>query len=135
MASLVDQGHATQREVARAFGCCERTVRRHQRRLEEGGLSALGRPRGYPRGRPRLPETRVELVGRLKAQGKSTREIARTLGVNEKAVRKLLRRLGWQPEASSEQLVLGGEGADPKLSGTGVLTDNDAPISSLGNCD
>ena len=35
--SLVDQGLARQTQVARAFGCNERTVRRHQRRFEEGG--------------------------------------------------------------------------------------------------
>jgi hypothetical protein len=118
MTTLVDQGHATQVEVANAFGCSERTVRRHQRRLENGGLSALGRPRGYPRGRPRLPETRVDFVSRLKARGKSNREIARTLGVSENAVRKLLRRLGWRSETCSEQLDLIDESAHPKLSGS-----------------
>jgi len=130
MTSLVDQGHATQVEVARAFGCSERTVRRHQRRLEDGGLSALGRPKGYPRGRPRLSETRIELVSHLKAHGKSNREIARTLGVSENAVRKLLRRLGWPPERSSEQLVLVGEGAHPKLSGNDDQPVHEAPTTS-----
>lgn len=113
--SLVDHGSATQVEVAAAFGCSERTVRRHQRRFEEGGLTALGRPRGYPRGQPRLPKTRANLVNRLKAEGKSSREIARRLGVSEKAVRKLLRRLGWRSE--SQQLELLANDADPKLSG------------------
>ncbi len=104
MVSLVDHGSATQVEIAAAFGCSERTIRRHQRRFEEGGLAALGRPRGYPRGQPRLPKTRANLVNRLKAEGKSGREIARRLGVSEKAVRKLLRRLGWRSE--SQQLDL-----------------------------
>jgi transposase len=113
--SLVDHGSATQVEVAAAFGCSERTIRRHQRRFEEGGLAALGRPRGYPRGQPRLPKTRANLVNRLKAGGKSNREIARRLGVSEKAVRKLLRRLGWRSE--SQQLDLLANDADPKLSG------------------
>lgn len=113
--SLVDHGSATQVEVAAAFGCSERTIRRHQRRFEEGGLTALGRPRGYPRGQPRLPKTRANLVNRLKAEGKSNREIARRLGVSEKAVRKLLRRLGWRSE--SQQLDLLANDADPKLSG------------------
>ena len=113
--SLVDHGSATQVEVAAAFGCSERTIRRHQRRFEEGGLAALGRPRGYPRGQPRLPKTRANLVNRLKAGGKSNRAIARRLGVSEKAVRKLLRRLGWRSE--SQQLDLLANDADPKLSG------------------
>ena len=46
MVSLIDQGWAEQKEVARAFGCSVRSARRHQRRFEEGGLSALGRTRG-----------------------------------------------------------------------------------------
>ena len=43
---LVAQGWAEQLEVARAFNCSARTVRRHQRRFEEGGLAALSRPPG-----------------------------------------------------------------------------------------
>ena len=43
MVCLVEQGWAQQVEVARAYGCAERTVRRHQRRFEKGGLAALGR--------------------------------------------------------------------------------------------
>jgi len=43
MVSLVEQGWADQNDVAQAFGCSTRTVRRHQRRFESGGLSALGR--------------------------------------------------------------------------------------------
>jgi transposase len=116
MVSLIDQGCAKQVEVAAAFGCSERTVRRHQRRFEDGGLAALGRPRGYPRGRPRLPETRTKLIDRLKAKGKSNREIASQLGVSDKAIRKVLRRLGWRSQ-QAEQLQLVAEGADPKLSG------------------
>jgi len=41
MVSLVEQGWADQIEVARAFACSVRTLRRHQRRFEEGGLAAL----------------------------------------------------------------------------------------------
>ena len=41
MVSLVDGGHATQEEVARAFGGTERTVRRMQRRFEEDGMAGL----------------------------------------------------------------------------------------------
>ena len=43
MVNLVDQGLANQSDVARAFGCSTRTVRRHQRRFEGGGLAALDR--------------------------------------------------------------------------------------------
>jgi transposase len=95
MVGLVDQGWASQVEVAQAFGCTVRTVRRLVRRFEEGGLLALARTDGYPRGRARLSETRTKAVHKLKAQGVGQREIARRMGVSEKAIRKLLRRMGW----------------------------------------
>jgi hypothetical protein len=49
MVNLVEQDLASQSDVAQAFGCSTRTVRRHQRRFEDGGLAALGRSPGYPR--------------------------------------------------------------------------------------
>ncbi len=125
MVCLVDLGWAQQTEVARAFGCDVRTVRRHQRRFEEGGLSALGRPRGFPRGRPRVSQGREDAVNRLKAEGVSNREIARRLGVSEKAVRKLLKRLGWK-ERSTEQMTMPFESADPKLSASDDRQADDA---------
>jgi len=115
MVSLVELGWAQQREVARAFGRDVRTVRRHQRRFEDGGLAALGRPRGFPRGRPRVPQGRKDAVHQWKAEGVSNREIARRLGIDEKAVRKLAKRLGWE-ERRAEQMAMLFEGADPNLS-------------------
>jgi transposase len=117
MVSLVEQGWADQREVAAAFGYASRTVRRLQRRFEAGGLVALARTAGYPVGRPRLPGSRLSTVSRLKAHGHSNREIARRLGVNEKAIRKLVVRLGWRPPRSEQvRLPLAEEAADPNLS-------------------
>ncbi len=46
MVSLVEQGWASQKEVARAFGVSTRSVRRYQCRLDAGDLPALGRSRG-----------------------------------------------------------------------------------------
>jgi DNA-binding CsgD family transcriptional regulator len=137
MVSLVEQGWATQTEVARAFGCTVRTVRRHQRRFEDGGLANLARVGGFPRGRSRVPEARRRLVERLRAQGHSQREIARRIGVNEKAVRKLLRRLGWRraPEVQPE-LDLGGPGrADPNLSGIGAAGPAQPSQPAVGGAD
>src|SRR5260370_39892196 len=49
MVTLVEQGWAEQLEVARAFGCSTRTVRRSQRLVAQGGRAAAGRTAGWPR--------------------------------------------------------------------------------------
>jgi transposase len=117
MVSLVEQGWADQNDVARVFGRSPRTLRRFQRRFEDGGLVALGRGPGYPRGRPRLRAARLRQVRRLRAEGASLRQIAARLGVNEKAVRKLLKRLGFPPASGAQpRLPLAGAGAGPNLS-------------------
>lgn len=118
MVNLVEQGWASQQEVARAFSRSVRTVRRDQRRFEDGGLAALGHLSGYPKGQGRLCGTRRGLIHRLKSQGHSNREIARRAGVSEMAIRKVLRRLGWK-EAQPQQDVLPAQGlapANPNLS-------------------
>lgn len=106
MVFLVSQGWASQREVARAFGCTVRTVRRNQQRFEEFGLGGLGRRRGFPKGRSRLDHSRRRAVLHLKAQGRSQREIARNLGISETAVRKILHRLGWRASSPVVQSTL-----------------------------
>lgn len=117
MVSLVEQGWASQVDVARAFGCSQRTLRRYERRLEKGGLAALGRPGGYPTGRSRLKTSRLRLVEQLKTAGVSNREVARRLGVSEMAVRKLLRRLGWTPALPQQvPLAIDPLPANPNLS-------------------
>jgi lambda repressor-like predicted transcriptional regulator len=113
MVLLVEQAWAEQGDVARAFGAAARTVRRHQRRFEDGGLIALGRKAGFPAGKPRVTGARAQLVSRLKADGHSNREVARRVGVSETAIRKLLRRLGWRPADEQQALVLP---ANPNLS-------------------
>jgi transposase len=152
MVSLVDQGWADQNDVARAFGCSVRTLRRHQRRFDEGGLPALGRARGYPSGRPRLATTRQRSIQQLKSQGHSHYEIARRHGVSVRAVRKTLRRLGWKPTptAQSELPLAGvqttppspdaaaaavaapsGSGGDPKLSALAASSSLPTPPATL----
>jgi prepilin-type processing-associated H-X9-DG protein len=118
MVSLVEQGWANQIEIARAFACSARTVRRHQRRFEAGGLAALGHTGGYPSGRVRVAPARERLVQRLKNNGVGQREIARRMGVSEKAIRKLLRRLGWKatPLVQSQLALERAPTVDPNLS-------------------
>jgi len=117
MVSLINQGWADQKEIARAFGCSTRSVRRHQRRFEDGGLPALGHSGGYPKGHPRLPASRARQVTRMKEQGNSNRQIAIRIGVTETAVRKVLRRLGWtEPPPTQTLLPMEGVGANPNLS-------------------
>lgn len=117
MISLIEQGWASQKEVARAFGCSTRSVRRYQCRLDAGGLPALGRSRGYPARRPRVCSARERLIRRLKAQGVANREIARKLGVTPKAIRKILKRIGWHDHAPQQiGLPIAAPDGDPKMS-------------------
>jgi len=134
MVNLVEQGWADQNDVARAFGCSARTLRRHQRRFEDGGLAALEQRDGYPRGRPRLDSARTRLIHQLKAAGQANREIARRLGVNERAIRKILRRLGWhEPCPSAPPLPLDdAPSADPNLS---AFSTNSSAARPAVSCD
>ncbi len=129
MVRLVDLGWAQQREVALAFGCDVRTVRRNQRRFEDGGLSALGRPPGFPRGRSRVAQSRQDAVNAWKAEGLSNREIGRRLGIDEKAVRKLAGRLGWK-QRPVEQMKMPFESADSNLSACGEQQIAAAPVAA-----
>jgi transposase len=95
MVSLIEGGWADQKEVARAFQVPARSVRRYQRKYEQGGLTGLlpATP-GYPKGRARRT-VRDRVIARMKIAGSSNRMIAQRLGIDEKTVRKRLRRLGW----------------------------------------
>ena len=103
MVFLVDAGYATQKEVAVAFDCSERTVRRHQERYHEGGMAALTPRSGWRAGRRRVPTKRLRLIQSLKAQGLSNREIARRLGVTENAIRQ---EVGPSSERGTQQQPL-----------------------------
>ena len=127
MVNLVEQGWADQNDVARAFGCSSRTVRRHQDRYASGGLAALGRTSGFPKGRTRVSLSVARQLNRLKAKGWSNRRMAEHLGLCEKAVRKRLRRLGWKSPLPLDPLLpfeeppptppsVGPHPADPNLS-------------------
>lgn len=101
MVFLADGGHATQKEIAVAFHCSERTVRRHQQRYADGGMAALAKRSGWRPGRRRIPSKRVRVIERLKAEGLSNRAIARRLGVTENAIRK---QVGPEAQPTPQQL-------------------------------
>lgn len=129
MVFLVDSGFAQQREVACAFGCSVRTVRRHQRRYAEGGMAALATRSGWRPGRRRIACKRLRVVERLKAEGVGNREIARRLGVSEKAIRKLV---GPSREGKQEVLPLGpAEATAPPMATTAAAAAEQHVISSV----
>jgi transposase len=126
MVFLVDSGFAQQNEVARAFGCSVRTVRRHQRRYAEGGMAALATRSGWRPGRRRVASKRLGMIERLKAQGVGNREIARRLGVTENAVRKLV---GASREGEEEVLPLAAIGASARSRATAAPSATQRPPS------
>ena len=98
MVKLYESGYADQNDLARSFGYSTRTLRRFQKRLHSGGLSALVRPEGRPGGSiGAKPTARDRTILRLKTQGISNRGIGGRLGLSEMMIRKILRRMGWQP--------------------------------------
>ncbi len=103
MVMLVDSGFAQQTEVARAFDKSERTVRRYQERYAQRGMAGLGQTEGWRRGRRRISSQRLRSIERLKREGLSNRTIAQRLGINEKAIRKLV---GPSKREGLEQLSL-----------------------------
>jgi DNA-binding CsgD family transcriptional regulator len=114
MVVLGDSGYATQKEIAVAFRCSERTVRRHQERYADGGMTALATRSGWPPGRRRIPSKRLCVIERLKAEGLSNRQIAGRLGVTENAVRKQVGPVGsGERQAQQELLPLTPTGEDP----------------------
>jgi hypothetical protein len=74
--SLVEPGYATQEEVARAFGRSVRTVRRHQGRYSDGGMTALATRPGGARGADAFPP----------------QQLGRVLGLDRAAEVKTIRR-------------------------------------------
>jgi DNA-binding CsgD family transcriptional regulator len=100
LVTLFESGYADQNDIARSFGYSTRTLRRHQQRLKTGGLKALARTQGRPPASSSTPtriSQRDRTILRLKAKERSNRWIAGRLGLSEKAIRKILRRLGWKP--------------------------------------
>jgi transposase len=126
MVMLVESGFAQQTEVAQAFGRSERSVRRYQERYGQAGMSGLGRPGGWRRGRRRISGKRLRLIERLKSVGLSNRAIAQRLGVSEMAIRK---QVGPSKD-EAEQLALV---SVPKVSLIEPLPIPPSPMTAAGS--
>ena len=107
MISLFESGYADQNDIARCFGYSTRTLRRYQQRVEVDGLSGLANPRGRPAVNPsdRNEERKLDrTILHLKVQGFSNRVIAGRIGVDERTIRRHLRRGNWiEPSSQSPQ--------------------------------
>jgi hypothetical protein len=65
MLTLLNSGYAEQEEIASAFNCSSRRIRRYPERFESGGLPALGRGKDRPskcEKKSRMSETRPSCV-------------------------------------------------------------------------
>ena len=105
MITLWESEYASQIEISRSFGYSARSLRRYQERFHAGGIRALVRGPGRPPGGSKNAKERGrdQTILHLKTKGSSNRAIAGKLGLSEKAIRKRLRRLGWQSSAESAE--------------------------------
>ena len=102
MLTLLDSGYAEQKEIACAFNCSARSIRRYSERFESGGLPALGRAQGRPSNAVlKKADERDRTILRMKERGFSNRGIAQRLNLAENSVRKRLRRLGWKSQTDA----------------------------------
>ena len=109
MITLWESEYATQTQIAQAFGYSDRSLRRYQERFGAEGIRALVRKPGRPAGRRSggaHERGRDQTILHLKTKGASNRTIAAKLGLSEKAIRKRLRRLGWQSQETAASGLL-----------------------------
>jgi transposase len=132
MISLFESGYADQNDIARCFGYSTRTLRRYQQRVEVDGLAGLANPRGRPpvKSSDRNKSKQLDrTILHFKAQGFSNRVVAGRIGVDERTIRRHLRRLGWV-EPSSESLLFSPEIPERE---TAVATAVPTPASVLSD--
>ena len=132
MVFLVESGFARQTDVARAFDCSVRSVRRYQGRYAQGGMTALGGEAGWRRGRRRISGSRLRTIETLKSQGMSNRAIAHRLGVSEKAIRK---QVGPSKPHERAQLAFAGTAGWPLSNGASSAASNDDAAACVRSVD
>jgi transposase len=113
--SLHRSGHATQEEIAEAFGIGVTTLRLWERQYERDGSLGLRESR---RGRPKKIDGTFELaIRKLVDQGLSNREVARRVGVSEVTVRRTVKRLGIErPRDETREIPFAENGAEAEES-------------------
>ena len=115
MVSLVHCGYADQNEVAKAFGCSTRTLRRQERRYERLGIEGLGRKKGRPVGTSEPADAWVQTAKILQKQGLAVRTIAERLRVSAGAVSKWLCRTGQPAMTTTTSVERQDDGPEPAL--------------------
>ena len=139
MITLSESGYASQTQIARSFGYSVRSLRRYQERFQTGGVRSLVRGPGRPSGRSSgnsKERGRDQTILHLKTKGSSNRAIAGKLGLSETAIRKRLRRLGWQPSREPGEASLP---FPPETNGdappTANVSENAVEISGIASAD
>lgn len=125
-AQLVEAGLASANEVCQAFEFSARTLSRVRHQLRQGGIAAL-----IPKTRGLSEETSAAkpLIGKLYQLGRSTYQIADTLGLAPRTIGRVLKELG-----IPRRLPGGADGArQARLFATdaadGLATVADGPVS------
>lgn len=106
MVFIVEQGYATQSEVAQAFDCCTRTLRRYQRAYERWGVAGLSQRKGPKKKIPAQTRKRNKKILTLVNDGLSNRLVSQRVGCSEATVRNVLKQLGYRRPAKEVQLSL-----------------------------
>jgi transposase len=91
--ALRQSGLATQEEICQAFGHTVSTQARWERQYRKEALDGLmpKKPSGRP---PELDKSQEDFVRKWFGRGRSNREMAKQLGVDEATIRRTLKRLG-----------------------------------------
>jgi transposase len=102
MVHLVETGLASQQEVSAAFECSRLTVLRAKKKFDEGGVAALVPKKTGPRDGSKINKAKARQILVLKNRGLSNVAVGVKLGLKEDAVRKALKRMGWQAKAAQQ---------------------------------
>ena len=102
MVHLVETGLASQQEVSAAFECSRLTVLRAKKKFDEGGVAARVPKKTGPRDGSKINKAKARQILVLKNRGLTNVAVAAKLGLKEDAVRKALKRMGWQAKAAQE---------------------------------